>query len=223
MIRWRSNPSARRLWGMHAPTASSKPCNWSIRMPDPTAIDPLEAESIAYSKIGASGVFFADLIQRLGIAKDVNAKAQIIPSGFTAELVASGEAELAVQQASRPAAPEKLPSMGAGREGSRDAGRWAGADRHRQGSRDQPDERASRSRGGVRLIMMCVYAALTFSTSITAPSGDRRSRATSRSPGSNTPSGTSRSGSTTVACLLTNTTTCRPSRPEATAQRLSWP
>src|SRR4051794_25077889 len=39
--RWRSNPSARRLWGMHAPTASSKPCNWSIRMPDPTAIDPL--------------------------------------------------------------------------------------------------------------------------------------------------------------------------------------
>jgi molybdate transport system substrate-binding protein len=72
----------------------------------------LKAESIAYSKIGASGVFFADLIQRLGIAKDVNAKARIIPSGFTAELVASGEAELAVQQASRPAAPEQLPSMG---------------------------------------------------------------------------------------------------------------
>ena len=60
----------------------------------------LKAESIAYSKIGASGVFFADLIQRLGIAEDVNAKARIIPSGFTAELVASGEAELAVQQMS---------------------------------------------------------------------------------------------------------------------------
>jgi len=60
----------------------------------------LKAESIAYSKIGASGVFFADLIQRLGIAKEVNAKARIIPSGFTAELVASGEAELAVQQVS---------------------------------------------------------------------------------------------------------------------------
>src|SRR4051812_3647811 len=26
---------------MHAPTASSKPCNWSIRMPDPTTNDPL--------------------------------------------------------------------------------------------------------------------------------------------------------------------------------------
>ena len=27
--------------GMHAPAASSKPCNRSIRMPDPTADDPL--------------------------------------------------------------------------------------------------------------------------------------------------------------------------------------
>jgi molybdate transport system substrate-binding protein len=60
----------------------------------------LQTESIAYSRIGASGVFFADLIQRLGIAEEVNAKARIIPSGFTAELVASGEAELAVQQVS---------------------------------------------------------------------------------------------------------------------------
>jgi len=60
----------------------------------------LKAESIAYSKIGASGVFFAALIQRLGIAEEVNAKATIIPSGFTAELVARGEAELAVQQVS---------------------------------------------------------------------------------------------------------------------------
>src|SRR4051794_25029018 len=60
----------------------------------------LKAESIAYSKIGASGVFFAALIQRLGIADEVNAKATIIPSGFTAKLVANGEAELAVQQVS---------------------------------------------------------------------------------------------------------------------------
>jgi molybdate transport system substrate-binding protein len=60
----------------------------------------LQAKSIAYSRIGASGVFFADLIQRLGIADDVNAKATIIPSGFTAELAARGEVELAVQQVS---------------------------------------------------------------------------------------------------------------------------
>jgi molybdate transport system substrate-binding protein len=60
----------------------------------------LQATSIAYSKIGASGVFFAELIQRLGIADAVNAKATIIPSGFTAELAARGEVELAVQQVS---------------------------------------------------------------------------------------------------------------------------
>ncbi len=60
----------------------------------------LSARSIAYSKIGASGLFFADLIRRLGIEDEVRAKATIIPSGFTAELAADGRAELAVQQIS---------------------------------------------------------------------------------------------------------------------------
>jgi molybdate transport system substrate-binding protein len=43
---------------------------------------------------------FAKLIERLGIASDVNAKAQIIPQGFTAEKLVTGEADLAVQQIS---------------------------------------------------------------------------------------------------------------------------
>ena len=60
----------------------------------------LNARSIAYSKVGASGVFFADLIQRLGIAEEINRKARVVPSGFTAQLVASGEADIAVQQIS---------------------------------------------------------------------------------------------------------------------------
>ena len=60
----------------------------------------LQARSIAYSKIGASGVFFAELIRRLGIADEVNARATVIPSCFTAELAARGEVELAVQQVS---------------------------------------------------------------------------------------------------------------------------
>lgn len=60
----------------------------------------LAARSIAYSRIGASGIFFAGLIQRLGIADAVNAKATIIAGGFTAERVANGEVELAVQQLS---------------------------------------------------------------------------------------------------------------------------
>jgi molybdate transport system substrate-binding protein len=59
----------------------------------------LGARSIAYSKIGASGIYFAGLIERLGIAEAVNAKA-VIATGFTAEHAASGAVELAVQQIS---------------------------------------------------------------------------------------------------------------------------
>ena len=60
----------------------------------------LGARSIAYSRIGASGIFFAQLIERLGIASEINARARIIPSGLTAELLVTGEADLAVQQLS---------------------------------------------------------------------------------------------------------------------------
>ncbi len=72
--------------------------------PDISSVDALKAvllaaKSIAYSRIGASGVFFAELIRRLGIADAVNAKA-IITAGLTGEVVARGEAELAVQQIS---------------------------------------------------------------------------------------------------------------------------
>ena len=60
----------------------------------------LAARSIAYSRIGASGLYFAELIKRLGIEAEVNAKATIVASGFTAEQAASGAVELAVQQVS---------------------------------------------------------------------------------------------------------------------------
>jgi molybdate transport system substrate-binding protein len=59
----------------------------------------LAARSVAYSKIGASGIFFAELIKRLGIASEINARATIT-SGFTADRLISGEADLAVQQIS---------------------------------------------------------------------------------------------------------------------------
>src|SRR5258706_8174116 len=58
----------------------------------------LGSSCVAYSRIGASGIFFAQLIERMGIAQLINARARIIPSGFTAELLVSGEAELAGQQ-----------------------------------------------------------------------------------------------------------------------------
>jgi molybdate transport system substrate-binding protein len=60
----------------------------------------LSARSVAYSRIGASGIFFAQLIERMGVASEVNARARIVPSGLTAELLATGEADLAVQQIS---------------------------------------------------------------------------------------------------------------------------
>jgi molybdate transport system substrate-binding protein len=60
----------------------------------------LGARSVAYSRIGASGIFFSQLIERMGIASEINARARIIPSGFTAERLVSGEADLAVQQIS---------------------------------------------------------------------------------------------------------------------------
>lgn len=60
----------------------------------------LGARSVAYSRLGASGIFFARLIERMGIATDIEARAKIIPQGFTAELLVSGEADLAVQQLS---------------------------------------------------------------------------------------------------------------------------
>ncbi|OKO92826.1 molybdate ABC transporter substrate-binding protein [Bradyrhizobium sp. NAS80.1] len=60
----------------------------------------LAARSVAYSRLGASGVYFAQLIVRMGIAAEINAKATIVEQGFTAERLVSGEADLAVQQIS---------------------------------------------------------------------------------------------------------------------------
>jgi molybdate transport system substrate-binding protein len=60
----------------------------------------LGARSVAYSRQGASGIFFAQMIAGMGIASEVNARASIVPQGFTAERLLSGEADLAVQQIS---------------------------------------------------------------------------------------------------------------------------
>jgi molybdate transport system substrate-binding protein len=60
----------------------------------------LGARSVAYSRIGASGIFFAQLIEQMGIASEINARALVVPSGFTAERLVSGEADIAIQQLS---------------------------------------------------------------------------------------------------------------------------
>lgn len=60
----------------------------------------LGARAVAYSRLGASGILFAKLIERLGIASEINGRAVVIPQGFTAERLVAGEADLAVQQIS---------------------------------------------------------------------------------------------------------------------------
>jgi molybdate transport system substrate-binding protein len=62
----------------------------------------LAAKSIAYSEPsagGASGVYFARLLERMGIAEQMKPKTKYPPpGGFSANLLMTGEAELAVQQ-----------------------------------------------------------------------------------------------------------------------------
>ncbi|HEV7801915.1 MAG TPA: substrate-binding domain-containing protein [Burkholderiales bacterium] len=64
----------------------------------------LEAKSIIHTSEGASGIHFARLVETLGIADAVKAKARTQPGGLVAQRVASGEVELGVQQI-----PELLP------------------------------------------------------------------------------------------------------------------
>lgn len=77
----------------------------------------LNAKAIAYSNPafgGASGVFFAKTLSQMGIADAIQAKAKHPPaSGFAAQLVVDGEADLAVQQEPEVLAVRGVEMMGA--------------------------------------------------------------------------------------------------------------
>ena len=60
----------------------------------------LNAKSVAYSRSGASGIYFAALLDRLAIAQRINGHATILEKGFTAEAVVDGRADIAIQQMS---------------------------------------------------------------------------------------------------------------------------
>jgi molybdate transport system substrate-binding protein len=63
----------------------------------------LAAKSVAYidpAAGGSSGIYVAGLLQRLGIAAEINAKAKLIPGGAVAEHIARGEAEIGIHQIS---------------------------------------------------------------------------------------------------------------------------
>ena len=71
--------------------------------PDISSVEALKrallgAKSVAYTQDGASGMHFAGVIERLGIAEQVKAKAVRQPGGLIGELVAAGKAEIAIQQ-----------------------------------------------------------------------------------------------------------------------------
>jgi molybdate transport system substrate-binding protein len=76
--------------------------------PDISTVDAfkralLNARSIAYGDPalgGASSVYFAGLLQRLGIAEEMKGKTKLTASGEGAKAVAAGEAELAIGQIS---------------------------------------------------------------------------------------------------------------------------
>src|SRR2546428_7535811 len=63
----------------------------------------LAAKSLVYVDPGqgaTSGIHFAGVLERLGIADAVRAKTRLVPGGYPAELVARGEVELVAHQIS---------------------------------------------------------------------------------------------------------------------------
>ena len=72
--------------------------------PDISSVDALrrtllDAKSVAFSRLGASGVHFSQVIEQLGIIDEVRRKANISDT-FIGEVTARGDAEIAVQQIS---------------------------------------------------------------------------------------------------------------------------
>jgi molybdate transport system substrate-binding protein len=87
---------ARSAIGIAVKAGAPKP---DVRTPEAFKQTLLAARSIAFSRSGASGIHFANLISQLGIADEVARKARIF-DGVVGTLAARGEVEIAVQQVS---------------------------------------------------------------------------------------------------------------------------
>jgi molybdate transport system substrate-binding protein len=92
-----ARPLARASFGLGARRGAPLP---DISTPELFRQALLSARSVAYSLTGASGIHFRGVMDRLGIAETVGARATVVRAGFTADKVISGEADLAVQQIS---------------------------------------------------------------------------------------------------------------------------
>jgi len=90
-----ARPLARSGAGLAVRAGAAKP---DIGTVDAFKRALLDAQSVVYTRMGASGIYFAGLINRLGIGDAVRAKATIPDGGLVGEYVAAGTVELAVQQ-----------------------------------------------------------------------------------------------------------------------------
>ena len=94
---------ARTRIGVAVRKGAAKP---DISSPDAFRRALLAARSVAFAgpaSGGASGVYLVGMLERLGIAAEVNAKARFArggPDGMVSALVAAGEAEIGLQQIS---------------------------------------------------------------------------------------------------------------------------
>lgn len=71
-----------------------------ISTPEAVKQTLLAARSVAWSAGGASGIYFAELLNQLGIDAEVRARGTIIRAGYTAEQLHNGAADIALQQIS---------------------------------------------------------------------------------------------------------------------------
>jgi molybdate transport system substrate-binding protein len=86
----------RSFIGIAVKNGASRP---DIATPEAFKATLLAAKSIVRSGTGASGLYLESLIERLGLTEALAAKV-LVRKGFVGEVVARGEAEIAVQQIS---------------------------------------------------------------------------------------------------------------------------
>lgn len=86
----------RSFVGIAVKQGAAKP---DISTPDKFKAAMLAAKSVARSETGASGLYFASLIERLGLGDAMKPK-MVVQDGIVGRIAARGDAEIAVQQIS---------------------------------------------------------------------------------------------------------------------------
>jgi len=102
-------PVARAVFGLAVAKGAPRPA-----LPDARALSAflLAAPRVVWSRAGASGIYFERLIDKLGIGDQIRARGIVIPAGFTGEVLARGEATVAIQQQSELLAVKGIDYLG---------------------------------------------------------------------------------------------------------------